>query len=126
MKGKRESSDQKREDWKNSYDGYNDVYAIILAGTVDSNGNVSGGFGTWYHDRYEAKDKLGKFRIFGGVIQGTSGHNHNDNADHTHYWQTGGYGYEVDLIYDVEAIRQRFPQISDFRIMRYIERSART
>jgi hypothetical protein len=125
----------KNSNWRNGNDGYNDVYAVILAGKTekDSSGEVitdadgrpitSGGFGTWRQDRDQLKDGLGKYRIFGGVIQGTTGANYKDKSSDAHYWTTGGVGYEVDLQYDVEATRQRiFPNYAEFRILRWLER----
>ena len=129
---------------RNNNDGYNDVYAIILAGKteLDSSGNpiinsttgrpeVSGGFGTWRAERDRTGDGLGKYRVFGGIIQGTTGANYRDSSSDTHFWTSsaGGsnyVGYEVETRYDVEATRQRiFPAINEFAIMRYLERSAR-
>lgn len=134
----------KNNSYYNNNDGYNDVYAIILAGKTetDSSGQpiinsttgrpeVSGGFGTNRRERDRVGDGLGKYRIFGGIIQGTTGSNYRDRSSDTHFWTSsaGGsnfVGYEVETRYDVEATRQRiFPAINEFAIVRYLEKSAR-
>lgn len=120
MKGRKNSH---RE---NGSDGINDIYAVILAGKAESDGSSSGGFGTWYRERNDWDDGLGQYRIFGGVIQGTTSANQGDNSAYTHNWTAGGVGYEASLFYDIEATRQRlFPTFPEFRIIRYLERSAR-
>lgn len=123
MKGRKSSGS------RNGSNGINDVYAVMLAGkTISDPGEATkaiGGFGTWYHDRDRLSDKLGKFRIFGGVIQGTTGAN-GSNEQYSHVFKTGGVGYDVELHYDIEATRQRlFPTIPEFRVVRYLEKSAR-
>lgn len=128
----------KGSDYRNNYDGKNDVYAIILAGKTetDSSGNViqvngrdatSGGFGTWRQDRDQTSDGTGIFRIFGGIIQATTGANYKDSSKDTHYWLTQGIGYDVEEIqYDLEATKiPFFPPLSEFAIVRYLETSAR-
>ncbi len=110
----------------NGNDGFNDIYAVILAGVMDNKGNVSGGFGTWYQQRDHVNDGLGKFRVIGGVIQGTTDNNFGENQAYTHYWANGSVGYEASMFYDIEATRQRlFPTYPEFRVVRYLENSAR-
>ncbi len=120
-------------------DGTSDCYFVALAGKteLDANGNPrmvngdtvsSGGFGTWRTHRDNLNDMLGKFRVIGGVIQGTVGRNYNDSANDTHHWvdNSGSVGYDLDMFYDIEATRQRiFPVQSDFAIIRFIEMTAR-
>lgn len=131
----------------------NEVYAVCLAGRTltDKDGNtvlgadgqprVSGGFGTYYSLRNNTDDRLGEYALFGGVVQGTSGANptyksssntwvdaSGSAANYNHAWidGSGGYGNNVKLNYDIEATRQPiFPNLSEFRILRYFERSAR-
>lgn len=124
----------------NNGNGVNDVYAVVLAGKPEllpdgsprlgPNGKplVSGGFGTYRTHRDNPTDGLGRYRIFGGVIQGTTENNYGDSASNTHHWLdgTGSVGYDVTLLYDIEATRQRvFPNLPEFRIVRYFEQSAR-
>lgn len=125
----------------NNNNGVNEIYAVALAGKseVDSNGKprlgtnglpvVSGGFGTNKVHRDGASDGLGTYVIFGGVIQGTTEANYDDSdKNNTHHWLdgTGSVGYNVNLQYDIEATRQSvFPNFPEFRIVRYIEKSAR-
>ncbi len=123
----------------NGNDGYNDVYAVMLAGRteVDNQGNIqtdangrpitTGGFGTYRWHRDRASDGLGNFRIHGGVIQGTTGANSNDpNDTNDHSWKTGSVGYDVEMVYDSQASRQGlFPTYPEFAMIRYVERSVR-
>lgn len=121
-------------------DEFNDAYFVGLAGVTetdsagnpltDANGEVitSGGFGTWHSHRNNVNDKLGRFSIVGGIIQGTVGANHGAPDKQTHHWidGSGSAGYEVDLFYDIEATRQRiFPVQPEFSIVRLYERTAR-
>lgn len=119
----------------------NEVYAVILAGRTltkangepdlgpDGQPKVAGGFGTYYSLRDATNDGQGEYILFGGVVQGTSGPNSgkdNDKYDHAWIDGSGNYGYKVKLDYDIEATRQPiFPNLSEFRILRYFERSAR-
>ena len=129
MKGKKDGYMNNWHKKKNGDDGYSDVYAVILAGKTESDGSTSGGFGTWYQQRDKWNDGLGKYRIFGGVIQGTTAANLGDRATRahrSHHWASEGVGYEASLNYDIEATRQRlFPTFPEFRVIRYLERSAR-
>lgn len=121
-------------------DGTSDCYFVALAGKTETDalgnpitiaGDVvsSGGFGTWRQHRDNLNDMLGKFRVVGGVIQGTVGKNYTDNnANDTHHWvdNSGSVGYDLDMYYDIEATRQRiFPVQADFAIVRFIEMTAR-
>ena len=121
-------------------DGINDIYAVILAGKSEVNGDgspkldangdpiVSGGFGTWHNRRDQLVKGLGKYQLFGGVIQGTTGKNFGGGSKETHHWLdgTGTAGYDVSIRYDLEAPRQpTFPNLAEFRMVRYFERSAR-
>jgi len=111
---------------RNGYDGVNDIYAVMLAGKKNTNGTTAGGFGTWYAQRDNGGDGLGKFRVLGGVIQGTTSANPGENSNYSHYWVSGSVGYDVEMVYDIEATRQRlFPTFPEFRLIRYLERSAR-
>lgn len=118
----------------------NEVYAVCLAGRTltkpngdpdlgpDGQPKVAGGFGTYYDLRNSTSSGLGDYILFGGIVQGTSGTNPGVNAPYDHAWidGSGNYGYNVKLNYDLEATRQPiFPNLSDFRILRYFERAAR-
>lgn len=118
----------------------NEVYAVCLAGRTltkangepdlgpDGQPKVSGGFGTYYTLRNSTSSGLGEYILFGGIVQGTSGNNPGTSTNYDHAWidGSGNYGYNVKLNYDIEATRQQiFPNLSEFRILRYFERSAR-
>lgn len=118
----------------------NEVYAVCLAGRTltkangdpdlgaDGQPKVAGGFGTYYSLRDQTSDGLGDYILFGGIVQGTSGNNPGSGTNYDHAWidGSGNYGYNVKLNYDIEATRQPiFPNLSEFRILRYFERSAR-
>jgi hypothetical protein len=112
-------------------DRFSDVYVVALAGRSESDGTSSGGFGTRRPHRDNLNDGLGRYRLMGGVIQGTVGRNRNDNShggQDTHHWvdSSGSVGYDVQMFYDKEATRQRiFPVQSAFGVVRMIESSRR-
>ncbi len=108
-------------------DGVNNIYAVALAGQNNS-GTTSGGFGTWYSHRDSTGDGLGAYQIIGGIIQGTVDNNPGTGSNRTHHWvdSSGSVGYDVNMVYDIEATRQRiFPVQADFSIVRMFESSAR-
>lgn len=132
---------QRRKHWMNGNDKINDVYAIILAGkTVDPDANVDGdeyvvgGFGTYWKQLTNNKGygAMGDFRVYGGVIQGTTGENQDVTSNRwrtAHYWinDTGQRGYQVQMHYDRVATYQRlFPTYAEFEVIRYLERAAKT
>jgi len=125
MRGRKDSSP------RNGNDGYNDVYAIILAGRTHGNGEVSGGFGTHYkqvNSNYGGGSGMGNFQVVGGVIQGTTGKNYGQGDWSKHYWinPSGTKGYQVSMHYDKIATYQRlFPTYAEFEVIRYLETSAR-
>jgi hypothetical protein len=116
---------------RNGNDGYNDVYAIMLAGRTHGGGEISGGFGT-HHQQVNSNNGggtgMGNFQIVGGVIQGTTGKNHGQGDWSKHYWinPAGTKGYQVSMHYDKIATYQRlFPTYAEFEVIRYLESSAR-
>ncbi len=113
-------------------DRFSDVYVVALAGRSEPDGTSSGGFGTRRPHRDNlVNDGLGKYRLVGGIIQGTVGRNRGDNShsgQDTHHWvdSSGSVGYDVQMVYDKEATRQRiFPVQSAFGVVRMIETSMR-
>lgn len=124
MRGRKDSNN------KNGNDGFNDVYAIILAGRTHSNEEISGGFGTHYRQVNSNRGgaAMGNFQVVGGVIQGTTGQNYGGDWRTKHYWinPAGTRGYQVSMHYDKIATYQRlFPTYAEFEVIRYLETSAR-
>lgn len=126
MKGFKNRNDPARVGGRAGRNGVNDVYAVILAGKLQSNDTAIGGFGTWHADRDNVNDYLGTYRLVGGVIQGTTGSNSNNSSETHAFHNEGVVGYSVEMHYDIEATRQRlFPTVPEFTVVRYLERSAR-
>jgi hypothetical protein len=93
--------------------GFN-VYAILMAGREDANGNPVGGFGV-DDSAMTSSDRLGDFNLYGGIISG-----HAKQTQKTH--GSTPHGFRLHLNYDQIAAEflEYFPPTNAFTCLRYV------
>jgi hypothetical protein len=102
------------------FQGGMNVYAILMAGREDANGNPFGGFGVHSSAR-ENNDYLGDFNLYGGIISGEA-----KQTQQTH--GTTPHGFRLQLNYDQVAAEflEYFPPTNTFTCLRYVTFSPKT
>ncbi len=92
------------------------VYAVIMAGRLNTDGIASGGFGT-ASNRMNVNSGLGDFNLYGGIISAVA-----RSTQRAHAGPGTVTGFRMNLNYDWEASNalQNFPSTNIFNVLRYV------